>query len=109
MINYTTDRAVSLNFTAPPGTVLQGNSAEWVVKRPTIGGSLSTLANYVADYFSNAYASDFLSDISQPGAPYPGLNATPINMTGNGSSDVISCPVLLGSNGIWFRDGGSAN
>ncbi len=42
------------------------------------------MINYIQDFFPEAYAGDFSSQLSQPGA------------------------ALLGTSGIWFRDSGSA-
>lgn len=54
--NDTANVASSLSFSAPNGTVLQGNSVEWIVERPSINSNLATLTNYVADpwYYSHA-------------------------------------------------------
>ncbi|HEY1837875.1 MAG TPA: G1 family glutamic endopeptidase [Rhizomicrobium sp.] len=43
----TTGVASSLAFNAPSGTQLKGNSAEWIVERPSINGKEATLTNYV--------------------------------------------------------------
>ena len=108
MINYTTDQTVNLSFSAPAGVSLVGNSAEWIVERPTVNGSLPALTNYVQDFFSYAYVGDFAANISQPGAAATGVTAVPFQMIGSSTTDVISNPTLLGTNGIWFQDGGSA-
>lgn len=42
--NRTTGTTTSLSFTAPAGTSLTGNSAEWVVEAPTVGGQQSAMA-----------------------------------------------------------------
>ena len=56
LVNYNTNQYLVVSFTAPPGYSLRGNSAELVVERPTVGGSLTTLTNYIMDPFWNAYA-----------------------------------------------------
>ena len=53
--NATTATATSVGFNPPSGTNYVGNSAEWVVERPTVGGLLSDLAN-VNDTFLDGYA-----------------------------------------------------
>ncbi len=108
MIDYTTEQTVNMSFSAPPGVSLVGNSAEWIVERPTVNGSLPALTNYVQDFFSDAYVGDFAANISQPGAAATGVTAVPFQMIGSSTTDVISKPTLLGTNGIWFQDGGSA-
>ena len=108
MINYSTDQTVNMAFAAPPGVSLVGDTAEWIVERPGVNGSTSTLANYVQDFMTYAYVGDFAANISQPGAPASGVAAVPFQMIGNSTTDIISKPTLLGTNGIWFQDSGSA-
>lgn len=101
MVNYQTNQAVEIGFTAPSGTKLVGNSAEWIVERPSVG-TLATLTNYISDYFSDCYA------YTENGAQYtPGNAGTLFDMLDN-SGYVISYPTLLGSTGIWFQDENSA-
>ena len=45
--DVTTNKASSLSFKAPKDTKLVGNSAEWILERPSIDGKDSTLTNYV--------------------------------------------------------------
>jgi hypothetical protein len=51
-INRTTGATTSLSFTAPPGRSLVGNSAEWIVEAPTVGGQQSAMADYGEVFFS---------------------------------------------------------
>jgi hypothetical protein len=46
--DVTTNKTSSLSFKAPKNTRLKGNSAEWIVERPSINGKDATLANYIA-------------------------------------------------------------
>ena len=108
MIDYTSNQSFNVTFAAPPGTSLIGNSAEWIVERPSVGGSLATLTNYIQDFMSDAYVGDFGAHESQPNAPASGVTSIPFQMVGNSTSDIISYPAPLGTNGIWFHDGGSA-
>lgn len=48
MLDETRNKAVTLAFTAPSGTTLVGNSAEWIVERPGVNGGLATLTNYTS-------------------------------------------------------------
>jgi hypothetical protein len=48
-----------LHTTAPSGTTFNGHTAEWVMERPTVDGSLSTLANYSAAEIYDAWAYDY--------------------------------------------------
>jgi Peptidase A4 family len=99
IFNYATGEAVNLSFPAPPGTTLRGNTAEWVVERPTNldNGSLATLADYASDYFSNSNADTYSNAVYSPGA----ASAELVTML-NGSVP-ISYPTLLGADAIQFQ------
>jgi hypothetical protein len=56
LVNYNNNQAVQVGFTAPSGTSLVGNSAEWIVERPSVGGSLTNLTDYKMLPFWDAYA-----------------------------------------------------
>ena len=101
MVNYSTNQAVSLTFAAPAGTVLVGNSAEWIVERPGIPGGLATLANYTQEYMVNTYAEDFLGRVEAPGYAIPGSTLLPMTMLDNAGSP-ISQPALTGTGSLWF-------
>ena len=40
----------------PPGTIFSGNTAEWIMERPTVGGVWPDLSNYHAATMFNAFA-----------------------------------------------------
>lgn len=101
LVNYNTDQAVEVGFTAARGTSLIGNSAEFVVERPTVGGTLATLTNYIADPFWTAYAYTEGSVLYDPG------NAKKVIML-DGSGKAISYPSLLNSKSFLMQDEGSA-
>jgi hypothetical protein len=107
MVNYNTNQVVNLTFNAPSGTMLTGNSAEWVMERPFLAGTLTTLTNYVQDVFLGAFAFDFNSHVSYPGYPYSGVTAVPMLMLDN-SGNEISTPELINFNDVLFTDLGSA-
>lgn len=46
--DYRTGASASVGFNPPSGTTYEGNSAEWIVERPSISGSPTDLANYGA-------------------------------------------------------------
>jgi hypothetical protein len=50
--NRTTGDSVSVGLTAPQGTTLVGNCAEWIVEAPTVGGAQSAIADYGEVFFS---------------------------------------------------------
>jgi hypothetical protein len=95
-----------MGFTAPSGTLLIGNSAEWVVERPSLGtgsGSLATLTNYVADAFWDCQA------YTENQASYtPGSSGSLLVTMLDNDDNPISYPTLLGSTAILFQDEGSA-
>ena len=98
IVNENTDKYVQIGFTPPSGSSLIGNSAEWVVEAPTVGGSIAAMTNYTQDFFANSFAYTF------SGALYdPGNAATLFDMIDT-KGCVQSFPTLLGSYGIWFED-----
>lgn len=101
LVNYNNNQSVNISFSAPSGTVLKGNSAEWVVERPSVGGSLTTLTNYIMDPFWDAYA------YTRGSAFYDIDEATPVNMLDN-AGNVISYPEYLGLETFVMHDTGSA-
>jgi hypothetical protein len=101
--NLTTNQYVTLGLIPPSGTSLIGNSAEWIVERPSENGTLATLTNYVSDYFSACYAATFGGKVYTPGT----TSALQVTMLDN-SLKPISFPFLLGDTAIWLQDEGSA-
>ena len=45
-----------MRLQAPDDTLLMGNSAEWIVERPSSNGSLVSLADYGTVQFTHAHA-----------------------------------------------------
>jgi len=95
LVNLNTGLSVSLQFNAPAGTSLKGNSAEWIVERPMVGNVLANLADYARDYFSGASAQYSTTTI----VPKQG---SAVSMVNNSDTVLISVPALLGSNAILF-------
>lgn len=89
LVNYNTNQYVEVGFTAYPGYGLRGNSAEWVIERPTVNGSLATLSDYYMIPFWNAYA------YTEAYAFYDIATATPVDM--ESGTTVISYPEYLGA------------
>lgn len=85
--NRTTGASTSVALTAPKGTSLVGNSAEWIVEAPTVGGSQSSLADYGEVFFSVCEA------YTKKGVTVNGGTGDNINMTAGGS--VVSDGVLI--------------
>ncbi len=88
--NQATGVSTSFTITAPSGTTLSGNVAEWIVERPTVGGSVASLTDYDVVYFDECLAgwvgggSIGVDDLS---------SATSITMTGSGGAD-LSDPTI---------------
>jgi hypothetical protein len=102
-VNYRTGTYGSISFTAPKGTTLKGNSAEWIVERPGLSTGLATLTNYVWENFNLSYALTHGSVTYNPGSS----GALQITMLDNSGSP-ISYPTLLSGEYLWMRDEGSA-
>src|SRR5215472_1781387 len=67
MVNLNNDQVVEIGFNPPAGVSMIGNSAEWVVERPNLGSSITTLTNYVDVPFWDViaeYRTGAFSDIS---------------------------------------------
>jgi len=81
--NATTRAYVAFTKNAPAGTQLVGNSAEWIVEAPTVGGGQSALAGYGMVYFDSCFAS------TKSGIVLSGGKGTAITMI-DGSGKSIS-------------------
>ena len=101
IVNYTNNQSTEVGFTAYPGYPLVGNSAEWVVERPSVGGSLTTLTNYIMIPFWDAYAYTESSGFSDPASGYQ------VDMLDN-NGYVISYPEYIGPEAFVMHDTGSA-
>jgi hypothetical protein len=94
VVNKNTGLYFSVSFGPPPGYSLIGNSAEWVVERPTVGGALATLTDYVMDPFWDSYA------YTQGYAVFNDIDeATPVDMLTN-SGTLYSYPEYVGVEGF---------
>src|SRR5271157_596985 len=72
--DFSTQQVVVLNFSAPSGTTLIGDSVEWIVERPGIGGGLAELTNYLDVWMWGDIAWNYAS--SSPKYYLPGYNPT---------------------------------
>jgi hypothetical protein len=77
--NRTTGLSTSAQLTAPSGTKLVGNSAEWIVEAPTVGGSQSAIADYGETFFSVCEA------FTNTGTTVNGGTGNNINLTAGGN------------------------
>jgi Peptidase A4 family len=101
LVNYNNNQVVEIGFTAPAKTTLRGNSAEWVVERPSVGGSLTNLTNYIMDPFWDAYA------YTDSYAFYDIDEATPVDMY-DSKGYIISYPEYEGIQSFVMHDENSA-
>ncbi len=94
--NLNANQSVSLNFSAPSGTQLLGNSAEWIIESPTVGGDLATLPTYGLSYFSGSSSTTGSANVRTPGS------ATSVAISLERSGTLYSSPGPLGAAGILF-------
>ncbi len=80
----------SFTITAPSGTTLAGNSAEWIVERPSVNGSITNLTDYTVVYFDDGVAG--WSGGNNFGIVTLG-SGTAVTMTGNNNAS-LSVPTL---------------
>jgi Peptidase A4 family len=86
--NLTTGTYFEVGFTAYPGHPLIGNSAEYIVEAPTVGGSLATMVDYTALPFWDTYA------YTEAGAFYDAANGNAVDM--EPGSTILSYPQYFG-------------
>jgi len=99
---------VALTFSAASvgGSEVTGQSAEWIVERTEVGGSLATLPDFVANPWWGTFALDLGAVSYDPGGPH---TATAYNITMLDNSNApVSFVDLFGSNALWFFPEGSA-
>jgi hypothetical protein len=89
LTNQSSGLSTSFSITAPKGTSLSGNSAEWIVERPTINGNVANLSDTKVVYFDEGIAGlvGTPSTVTNLGA------GTPVTMTGNNNAS-LSVPTL---------------
>ena len=54
--NASTGQYASVQLTAPPGTQLLGNCAEWIMEDPGVGGSEAPFPDYGTEFFYDCQA-----------------------------------------------------
>jgi Peptidase A4 family len=79
--NLTHGTSVNIHLTAPSGTTLQGNCAEWVMERPGINGQTAALPRYGHVTFTDCLA-------CTNNKTYDGSTATPTNMVNSSNQDL---------------------
>ena len=89
--NLTTGTSTTFKITAPTGTTLAGNCAEWIAERPMVNGTLSKLPSYGEVDFTNA------SGQTSAGKTITAAAANNVNMTDGAT---IISEGILGPNGL---------
>jgi hypothetical protein len=109
--NYSIQLAAEYQLTAPGGTTLHGNSIEWIVERPGVGGGLATLTNYTDVSWPYNIAWNYAAN--PPHYYFPGADPSPntlelIAMLDNANKQIsYGSPQNFGF--VYFEDYGSAN
>jgi hypothetical protein len=107
--NFSTQTAATYALTAPSGTALQGTSAEWIVERPSVGGSLANLTNYIDSSWPYNIAWNYAS--SNPTYYYPGFSPIGtlylVTMFGN-DNKAISSGTPQNYDFVYFTNYGSS-
>jgi hypothetical protein len=79
--DYRTGASASVAFNPPSGTTYEGNSAEWIVERPTVSGSPSDLANYGSMTMVATYARIGTATFYSPSSAPSGATSLNVSMT----------------------------
>jgi hypothetical protein len=108
--DFSTNTTAEYHLTAPSGTTLKGNSVEWIVERPGIGGGLATLTNYIDSAWPYGIAWNYQA--SPATYYYEGQNPSvgtleEITMLDNNGAGISSAAVE-NADFLWFQDYGSA-
>jgi len=91
MADLTLQISATYGLTAPSGTVLTGNSAEFIVERPCCqNGFLYPLSNYIGDFWSYSGDYSFKKVLSYPGSTAP--STWLLGMLDDAGDQVISIP-----------------
>jgi hypothetical protein len=106
--NETTNQYAAIGIIAPSGTSFVGNSAEWIVERPEIGKTLSTLQNYVTDFMSNTSTVLYGSNtVIYGGLGAPGIPISAVTMLDK-NNNPLSVPLIWGGGGLVYHTEGAA-
>ncbi len=114
-VNFTTAKSVSLTFSAPSGTTLAGDSAEWIVEVPSVSTDGTTFQTAALPNFAQAFVTDAFAASADPSdgtvVPSSGLSpgapgsATPVAITMvDKNRNVRNSVVNLGSSSLYFQE-----
>ncbi|MGO9743361.1 MAG: G1 family glutamic endopeptidase [Roseiarcus sp.] len=109
LVDETNQQSAEYSLTPPSGTELTGNSVEWIVERPGVGGGLATLANYISSAWNEGFAWNYKA--TTPTYWYEGQQGSSyfydITMLDN-SSNPISSAAIENKDFLWFTNYGSS-
>ena len=108
--NYSMNVTAEYALTAPNGNTVHGSSLEWVVERPSLGTTLTSLTNYISSPWSEGVGWNYADE--SPTYYYMGNNPTfgtleQITMYDN-NGEAISAETIENFNFLWFQNFGSA-
>jgi hypothetical protein len=106
--DVSTDVSAEYNLTPPAGTTLQGNSVEWIVERPSVGGKLASLSNYIDVPWSAGSAQDGITLATVNMGQDPSVGTLEVLTMVDNSFQAISTPVIENDNFLWFQNSGSS-
>ncbi len=108
--DQSTGETAQYSLTAPSGTTLVGNSVEWIVERPGVGGTLANLTNYIDVPWSFGVAWNYQA--ANPIYHYMGRNPATLTLQEmtmvDNSNNPISVPTIENADFLWIQDTGSA-
>jgi len=117
LLNQTTNESALIGFTEPSGATYLGNSAEWIMERPMVGGALPNLPNFGFFGFNDGFAVNNSGVSYTPGARlrgvteeqitmvYPPWNPTTTCNGRRGPTDISTFNLNVGNEGdntMWF-------
>jgi hypothetical protein len=85
--------------TAPSGTTFNGHTAEWVMERPTVNGSVATLAQYTSP---TTLANALAYDLNGAAHYYTSDNSTQVSMVNSSTNHVLSTVKPVSSESMAF-------
>jgi peptidase A4-like protein len=109
--NFSTVEAAEYEFTAPAGTSLIGNSAEWIVERPSDSAGLTSLTSYTDIPFS--YGAAWSTAVANPpqylmGAANPPTGTLAAITMLDDNNKPISAATIENSDFLYFQNFGSS-
>jgi len=108
--NYSTQKTAEYNLASPNSFPLKGNSIEWIVERTEVGGSFSTLTNYIDVSWAEGVAWNYEAKTptfyDQGKPPAAGTLQVMTMLDNNG--DGISAPTIENDDFVFDQNFGSS-